>query len=261
MRTIVLWLVLVAAFFGFYRFFAAHPPAEPMPETDDATLWRGIATQFLPLIVLFTIFVVVMRRSRKKNALANEGVGLMSQGRYAEALEKFEQYRRANPKEAAGAFNAGVAKLSLWKLESAAEDLKAAEQLGGHKLATLVTLLPEHLALTLALLSDEPGARRSLAALPAGKGDAGRIALAEAILLARSGNSSEARRLLGSFEAKQLGGSVGALARTVDAMCVESLTGELRHVDRIALFGETGPQELRKAWPEIVAFVERAPAS
>ena len=43
-------------------------------------------------------------------------------------------------------------------------------------------------------------------------------------------------------------------------MCIEKLTGELRHVDRIALFGETGPEELRKAWPELIAFVERAPA-
>ncbi len=261
MRTIVLWSVLVAAFVGSYQFYAAHPSAEPLPQTDDASPWRAIATQFLPMLVLFTIFIVVMRRLRKKNGLANEGVELMGRGRYAEALEKFEQYRRANPKEAVGVFNAGVAKLSLWKLDSAAQDLKAAEQLGSHKLASLVTLLPEHLSVTLALLGDEGGARRSLATLPAGKGDVGRVALAEAILLTRSGNPSEARRRLGSFEVKQLSGSIGALARVIDAMCVELLTGELRHVDRIALFGETGPQELRKAWPEIVAFVERAPAA
>ncbi|MBL8936170.1 MAG: hypothetical protein JNM69_16565 [Archangium sp.] len=259
MRTVVIWVVLVVLFVAFSKFLAAQPQAQAS-QTDES-FWLPMLSQFIPILVLFLVFVVFLRRAQTKNLLATQGVALMSQGRYAEALEKFEQYRGANPKEAPGAFNLGVAKLCLWKLEGAADDLKAAEQLGGHKVASLVTLLPEHLALTLALLSDQAGARRSLAALPAGKGDAGRVALAEAILLARAGSWSEARRRLGSYESKQLAGSIGALSRAVDAMCVESLTGELRHVDRIALFGETGPQELRKAWPELVAFVERAPAS
>lgn len=259
MRTIVLWVVLVVLFVGASKFFGARPQT-PSNEAGDDWL-RAMLWQFVPIFVGFVFFAVFFGRFQKKIALANEGVRLMSQGRYAEALEKFERYRLAHPKEAPGAFNAGVAKLCLWKLERAAEDLKAAEQLGGQKLSTLATSLPEHLALTLALLADEAGARRSLALIPAGKGDAGRIALAEAVLFARAGNPTEARRRLGSFESKQLGGSIGALARAVDAMCVEALTNELRHVDRIALFGETGPQELRKAWPELVAFVERAPAA
>lgn len=259
-RTIVIWVVLIILFVGLFKFLQANPPAEPRPQADEG-FWGSMLSQFLPVFVAFVFFAVFFGRFQKKVALANEGVRLMSQGRYAEALEKFERYRQAHPKEAPGAFNAGVAKLCLWKLERAAEDLKAAEQLGGQKLSTLATSLPEHLALTLALLADETGARRSLALIPAGKGDAGRIALGEAILFARSGNPTEARRRLGSFESKQLGGSIGALARAIDAMCVDALTGELRHVDRIALFGETGPQELRKAWPELVAFVERAPAA
>lgn len=41
---------------------------------------------------------------------------------------------------------------------------------------------------------------------------------------------------------------------------IEHLSGEKRHVDRIALFGETGPEGLRKGWPELIDFVERAPA-
>jgi hypothetical protein len=41
---------------------------------------------------------------------------------------------------------------------------------------------------------------------------------------------------------------------------VEEASGELRHVDAVPLFGETGPEGLRKAWPELIAVVERAPA-
>jgi hypothetical protein len=261
MRTLVLYVVLMFVFVGLFKFFQANAPAEPLPEKDDATLWRDIAIQFLPILVFFTIFVVSLRRLRTTNRVAGAGVALLGQGRYAEALEQFEQYRRANPRDAVGAFNTGAAKLSLWKVEAARADLQAAEQMGGGTQGALATALPEHLALALALLGDEPGARRMLSSLPVGKGDVGRVALAEAILLARAGNASEARRRLSSFESKQLSGSIGALSRTLDAMCVESLTGELRHVDRVALFGETGPDELRKAWPELIAFVERAPAS
>ena len=69
-----------------------------------------------------------------------------------------------------------------------------------------------------------------------------------------------ARAKLSTFEVKQTSGTIGTFARTLDAFCIERLTGELRHIDRIALFGETGPEGLRKAWPEFIAFVERAPA-
>jgi len=258
MRTIVIWVVLIILFFGFYAFFAAHPSAEPSPRTDDVSLWQAIVTQFLPIMVLFTVFVVFMRRLRRQSLPATVGVTLLSQGRYAEALAQFEQDRSTNPKDTVGVFNTGVAKLSLWKLEA---DLQAAEQMAGGKRPVLETLLPEHLALAFALVGDEAAARQRLATIASGKGDPGRIALAEAILLTRAGNPSEARRRLGSFESKQLGGTMGALARVVDAMCVESLTGELRHVDRVALFGEGGPDELRKAWPDFVAFIERAPAA
>lgn len=251
---------MIILFVGLFKFFQANPPAEPRPQAVEEGFWVSMLSQFVPILVLFTFFIVFMRRLQGRTAPVNEGVALMSQGRYAEALAKFELVRRASPKEASAAFNAGVAKLCLWKLDGAAEDLKTAEQLGGLKLSFLASVLPEHLAITLALLGDEGGARRSLSPLPRGKADAGRVALAEAILLMRSGQPLEARQRLASFEAKQLGGSLGALARAVDSMGVEALTNELRHVDRIALFGETGPDGLRKAWPEFVAFVERAPA-
>ncbi len=149
MRTIVIWVVLIFGFVGIFKFFQANPPAEPLPEKDDATLWRDIAIQFLPFLVLFTIFIVSVRRLRTTNKLAGAGVSLLGQGRYAEALEQFEQYRRANPRDAAGVFNTGAAKLSLWKVEAARADLQTAEQMGGGRHTALVTVLPEHLAIAL----------------------------------------------------------------------------------------------------------------
>ena len=147
----------------------------------------------------------------------------------------------------------------MWQLESAATQLELARQLSGENTGALVALLPEHLALTYALLGRSADAQASLAAVPTSRAYPGRLALVTAIILARTGDPAGARSKLASFEAKQLGGVMGALARTVDAFCVELLTAELRHVDRVALFGETGADGLSRAWPELIAFVERAP--
>ena len=215
MRTFVLWLVLMVLFVAFYKVVGGAAPAQTPRAPDESSFWQPMMTQFLPMLALFIVFFVFVRRAQGKNVSNHEGVVLLSQGRYAEALEKFDQFRSARPRNPVGVFNVGAAKLSLWKLESALVDLRASEKLAARKEPTLATLLPEHLALTLALLGDGIGARQSLSALPVGKGDPGRVALAEAIVLARSSEASEARRKLGSFEAKQVGGNIGALARAV----------------------------------------------
>lgn len=261
-KTFILWVVLITLFFAFYQIFSLPPGEAAATATTTAPqpLWMSALTNWLPIVFLFLFFVFFMRAAQRKHVPVNEGVRLLHQGRYAQALKQFETYRKAQPTEPIGAFNAGSTRLQLWKLEAALADLEAAQKMAKGKVEALKTLLPEHLALTFALLGRPADARRHLAEIPAEKGDPGRIALAEAVLHARNGELHLAREKLSSFEAKQMGGTLGALARTVDALCIERLTNELRHVDRVALFGETGPDELRKAWPELIAFVERAPA-
>lgn len=257
-RTLILWVFLIFVTVALYKVFAT--PQEPAAaSTDRDSFWGSVLSQFLPITVLFVLFVAVTGWRRARNQ-GSDGVALLSQGRYAEALQSFEATRRKYPRQAAAAFNTGVAKLCLWKLEAAREDLKQAATLEGAQTPALATVLHEHLAMTLALLGDGAGARSALAAVPQAQADAARVALTEGVLLLRDGRPSEARQRFGSFAVRQLGGSTGALARAADAMCVELMSGERRHVDRIALYGETGPQELGKAWPELVAFVDRAPA-
>ena len=69
----------------------------------------------------------------------------------------------------------------------------------------------------------------------------------------------DAREMLGRYELRSLGGPTRGLSDALKAWSVELTTGGRRHVDRVALFGEAGPEGLREAWPELVAFVERAP--
>jgi hypothetical protein len=260
MKTVVLWVVLIILFVAFYQVFSQPPPEGGSHEPAPSAQWSSILANWLPIVFLFLFFIFFMRRLQSRHAPTHEGVKLLGQGRYVQALEIFEKYRQAQPNEPAGAFNSGSTKLQLWKLDAALADLESARAMAKGKVAALTALLPEHLALVQALLGREASARQNLKDIPADQADPGRIRLAEAILLARSGDAAGARAKLSSFEVKQMAGTIGALARTLDAMCVERLTGELRHVDRIALFGETGPDGLRKAWPELISFVERAPA-
>ena len=120
--------------------------------------------------------------------------------------------------------------------------------------------MPEQVALANALVGRLGAARTALAEIPGDKGDPGRVGLAAAIISAREGQWANARSKLGSYEVKQMSGTVGALSRALDAWCIEQLTREARHIDRVALFGEASPDELKKHWPEFIAFVERAPA-
>ena len=260
-KTIILWLVLIVMFVAFYQFFSVPPDPNAVPVQRGPGLdWSAILWQWLPFALFFLFFVFVMRARQKKLEPTYEGVKLLHQGHYLRALEVFEKFRKEQPKQPAGPFNAGSTRLQLWKLEAALVDLEAAQKISAGKVKELAAAIPEHLALTHSLLGRSGDARRMLAEVPAGRGDPGRVGLAEAILLIRAGDAMGARAKLGRFEVKHMAGTIGALARTLDALCIERLTGELRHVDRVALFGESGPDELRKAWPELIAFVERAPA-
>lgn len=259
-KTIILWLVLIVLFVAFYQFFSVPPDpnAAPVPQ-GPRTDWFSIILGWAPFIVLFVGFILFMNARQRRFVPNNDGVKLLHQGHYVKALEVFEKFSKDHPKLPLGPFNAGSTRMQLWRLEAALRDFEAAQQLGAAKSKEMVALLPEHLALTHALLGRTADARRMLSEVPAGQADPGRVGVAEAILFLRAGDAARAREKLNIFEVKQLAGTLGALARTLDALCIEQLTGERRHVDRVALFGGTGPEDLRKAWPELIAFVERAP--
>lgn len=209
-------------------------------------------------LVVSGVLWLWLRRANREAGERRAASRLINLGRYSQALNVFGAESELRPSDPIAAFNAGVCRLHLWQLPRAAADFERARALG-HS-AALAAILPEHLSLTYALLGRAPEAARLLEGAPAG-GHPGRQALVRAILHARSGDPIRARAQLGTFEAKQLGGVMGGLARTVDAYCVEALTGEQRHVDRVALFGETGADGLAQAWPELIDFVERAPAT
>lgn len=253
-RTLILWIVLIVLFVTFYQVFS-RPPGDDAPSPPRTVDWSAILSQWLPIIVIFFGFIFFARYQQRRYTPLYEAHRLAGQGRTEQSLELFEKYRKAYPKDAEAAFNVGWLKGSLWKLGAARLEFEAAQTLKGKK---QIPFLVESLALIHALLGNVGDARRVLTEVPPGKSDAGRINLVLAILLAREGKWAMAREKLGGFEVKQMP-VVGTFARALDAWCIEKLTGELRHVDRLALFGGAPPDELATAWPEFMSFVERAP--
>lgn len=191
------------------------------------------------------------------------GVRALNRGRYFEALEAFSKLATIAPRDPVIHFDLGLARLQLWQLDQARAALDVAwagRQEAGDYSTQLVALVPENVALVAALQGRAEEALRWLSAVPSPDADPARSALVRGVIAARAGDWNGARALLAPFEVKQLGGSLGGLSRVLDAMAIEGLTGERRHVDRVALYGETGPEALRPHWPELVDFVERTPA-
>jgi tetratricopeptide (TPR) repeat protein len=208
-------------------------------------------------------FVFIVLRSRRANTDALDGIALLNQGRFSEALAAFQRGLTRFPQSNALVFNTGVALVSLWRVaEADAAFAKAA----GMKLARLsfdvTSMLEPQRALVAALQGQTEEATAHLQASEALKlGRSAHVLLARAILTVRAGAFAEARQQLAVYEIRLLGGPTRGLADALSAWCLEQTTGERRHVDRLGLFGEAGPDTLRRFWPELADFVERAPAA
>lgn len=267
-KTILLWVVLIVVFIAIYQVFSTPPNGEARPEHE----WNAM-TWICPGIALLAIggFVWLMRKAQRTQKLNNEGIQLLNQGRYSQALEKFTALAKLEPKSPIAPFNIGTVQLALWRTgEACAQFEKTWQMLEKPPQRVTVhasppdavkAVVPQHAALACALHGDVARANEWLSKAIEGPQGTRWAILSRAALACRNGDFATAVRELDHFEVKQIGGGTGALASTLRAWAIERTTGELRHVDRVLLFGETGPETLQKVWPELAAFVERAPAA
>ena len=258
-RTLLLWLVLLILYGLFYLTFsnrAGAPVEPPRPECETST--SQLLLQWAVPVGLFVTVLVLFRWWSRRYHRMNEGVALLNQGRVLQALESFEKSRGNDSKDPAHTFNIAVAQLRLWRLEQARRGFEAARQMKGTGQGNVAVLAPENEALVAALQGRLGDAEEALQRTT-DQSTPSQVALARGLIAARRGDWELTRKQLNSHEARQLGGVLGALMRTVDAYAVERLGGGLRPVDRVALFAEAGPEGLKNAWPELIAFVEAAP--
>lgn len=246
-RTIGLWLLLIVLFVGFYNFLS---PTSRLPS------WSGWV-----MVVVFIAFIVLSRsggaRARQGVQLNAEGSRLMSQGRIALALEKFEAARPLLERswKTAIALNIGLCQLELWRLDAAELEFNAA-------LASTLKLpedfrrllLPRH-ALVAALRGDLQGAVERSATAREVEPEAPLLVLTEGVLACRRGEWRHARTLLEGPATHVLGGPLRGLRDALLCWSVEHTSGEHRTLELVTVFGEASPDKLRESWPQLVAFL------
>ena len=263
MRTkLILWLVLVGLFVGFYQYFSVRQGGQAPPASEASragfTMW---ATSLAVLAVLIG-YVKFRTRWQKGN---NEAVALLNQGRTVEALERFRDVAKKsdNPLPL---FNIGVASLQLWRLDEAVRTLQAARKAQG-KLIAGTGIHPhalQSLALAFALQGKLEESKQALAeGARLGSPLGPMTQLSSVVLAARSGDWPGAQALLNqhAMVLDQLGGPMRALADAVRALVASKVGGPGGSVDRVRLFRETSAEGLKQGWPELVEFVERVSAA
>lgn len=252
MRRIWLWLVVVAFF------LAAFTLATRLPEdlrVRFVTSWFPFAS----FAVFLAVFLLFFSWARAANRLSVEGNSLLSQGRFVEAIGMFEQAAKLARRSNVIPYYRGIALMCLWRVpEAEASFAEAAAQ--RFVAADLTKLLFPSRSLSAALLGrDDVALARLEEAEAIGAGNTAEALLARAVLAVRGERWADAKALLQRYEVKLLGGPMRGLADALYAWSIERLTGELRPVDRVGLQGEAGPDALKKVWPELVTFVDRAP--
>ncbi len=265
-RTILLWFLLVVVFLAFFNWFNTPREDVGSPELAHAVdrpslLWEVLGSWLPVVLVAGGLFAFFVWRARRTNQRNTDGITLLQKGRFLDALKAFEAVRDRNQRAGVGWYNAGIALLGLWRVVDADASFATAAA-KDMRLWDFRTLLAPQRALTAALLDRRTDvADRLVECASLAVADSAQATLAKAVLAAREGRWPDARAELQRYEVKMLSGPTRGLADALTAWAAEQLTGQLRHVDKVALFGETGPDGLKKVWPELVGFVDRAPAA
>ncbi|RKH48548.1 hypothetical protein D7Y23_19900 [Corallococcus sp. AB050B] len=217
-----------------------------------------LAQMLLPVslfVLLVPTALYFLPRYRRSKKLTDEGLQLLLEGRVAAALERFEASRPLAKVQVIPTYNIGIARLQLWQLPVAKQELASLE--------ARKDLTPQFRAVLSAALALVDALEGRLARVAPRLTEAkSRVdfplvfaPLASAVVACREGRWAEARTLLSDAALEDLKGPLLGLKKVLEAWCLEQLTGEERSVDAIALFGEASQDSLQAAWPELVDYV------
>ncbi len=256
---LALWGGLVVVFVVLYQltWSGGHSGAVSTP-ARWATPWFFFALWAVLFLSFLSFF---LWRARKANTFLTTGVTQLSQGRYLEAARSFQEAAKRFPRSPGPVFNLGVAQVALWRVEDAEASFAKANRMS-MRMMNLRPLIAPYRAFGAAFLGRSSDAEARLSECERLGVDSNAMAtLARGVLAARAARWTDAHALLSRIEMNALGGPSRGLADALRAWTIQQLSGELRHVDRVAIFGESGPDVLKEAWPELHEFIQRAPAA
>lgn len=215
----------------------------------------GAATRLILVLAPVAAGAFIYWKWMRNQRAFTEGTARLQQGRCNEALGIFDTLDGAWPPVPMLPVQRGLALLGLWRLEELRRTYEPLVSRPGRVQALFIFLTRPRLALACALLGDATRARELVDQQPSDPTSL----LAAAVLALREKHPREACALLERKAIYQLAGPERGLRDALHAWGAHQLTGQIRHVNRVAIWGEGGPEELARAWPEFMAALERAP--
>jgi len=205
-----------------------------------------------PAIGYIVAIIIDAQRGARENS---RGLLLLTEGRCVEALAAFESAAVLMPLSAIPRYNVGNANVWLWKLEEARTQIQAAtEWMSG---AALRSIAVPTLAYIAAIQNTRPRAdelNKEIETLKIAGNPV--VLLAQAVWFAREEKWGEVMRSIEIERVRVLGGPTRAFADALRAWAMVKTGQPLPPIDRVGVFGETGPDALKKWWPEFTEFLK-----
>jgi hypothetical protein len=264
-RALVAWALVVLGVFAVCRGCAKDPATAPsLPAVAGYVAASLLA---LAAAVVLVAMATAIHANRKARRLYAQGTQHFEAHQHADARAAFEEGERAQPRWPSFGLNRGQLELLRWNPMGARAHFERAWKLllekEGRRIAstrdyqTMRAALPQWIAVSAALAGDIAAAQEWLA--KAGDVLVNHAALMTRVTLAcRASDFPAAARELAAFDVSTTGYALGVVALTLHSWSLEQTGGEARPLHP-TLFAELQPGALESVWPELAAFIARAP--
>lgn len=210
---------------------------------------------FIFIAPVLTFIVWTVRRAQRGARENNRAIALMNEGRFVDAIAAFEAAASLTPRSPLPAYNIGNASLWLWRLDDARTRIdKATRTIAGRPLRIMAVPTLAFIAAVQKDRSRADALEKEVEALNLTRGPL--VLLARAVWLARDEKWREVLEALEFNRIRALGGPARAVADALRAWAMVQTGQPLPLVDRVGVFGETGPEALKHWWPEFTDFLE-----
>lgn len=220
--------------------------------SDEAlNLWLKVAGGVLLFLFLGTMFGVPVAQDFRRRRAIEQLVALVRQARYLETIELAEKARRLWPNWEGPTYTAALAELLLWRIDAAR---RSSARLMNHAHEPE----SERKVFSLALTIDEVAgdAERTRERVERARLPEAFLTLPNLIRAARERDDALVLQL-SRADSK----AIPAFDPLVAALVAWAQEKDgPRPINKIALLGETGLEQLEKVWPDLADFIKRSPS-